>query len=209
MGAMKNVDAVVFDEETIQKELVNFISGFNMLDMAEVQGMAAHIQAKSFAKGTVVLQEGAKNQSCFFVLKGLLRQYKLVDGVEITTQFFMEGEAAVLFTEYLNQASSNSSVVCAEDCILIIGTPGEEDVMYEQFPKLQQITRQMVERDLAKTQDALARYVALSPLERYEYLLKEKPSLVQRVPQHQLASYIGITPESLSRIRKRLSDASR
>lgn len=206
---MPNDSAIIFSEEIIQGELISFISKFNVLEPAEVKEMATHIQVKAFHKGAVLLCEGKKTQSCFFVLKGLLRQYHLVDGIEKTIRFFEEEEAAVLFTEYMSQAASNSTLVCVEDSILIIGSPEEEGVMYEQFPKLQQITRLMVERDLARTQDVLTRFVALSPMERYEYLLKEKHSLVQRVPQHQLASYIGITPESLSRIRKRMTDASR
>ncbi len=199
----------VFSEAMIQQELISFISKFNVLEPEEIKEMAAHMHAKAFAKGTVLLSEGKKTESCFFVLKGLLRQYYTIDGIEKTTRFFEEEEAAVLFTEYINQTASNSTLVCAEDSMLIIGSPEEEGAMYEQFPKLQQITRLMVERDLAKTQDALTRFVALSPIERYKYLLNEKPSLVQRAPQHQLASYIGITPESLSRIRKRMTDTSR
>jgi CRP-like cAMP-binding protein len=199
----------VFSEAVVQQELISFISKFNVLEPAEIEEMAAHIHAKAFTKGSVLLREGKKTASCFFVLKGLLRQYHITDGIEKTTRFFEEEEAAVLFTEYMSQTASNSTLVCAEDSILIIGSPEEEGAMYEQFPKLQQITRLMVERDLAKTQDALTRFISLSPIERYEYLLKEKPSLVQRAPQHQLASYIGITPESLSRIRKRMTDTSR
>jgi len=88
---------------------------------------------------------------------------------------------------------------------LIVGNFHLEQAMYEQFPKLQAITRSMMEHDFGRTQEALARFITSSPEERYVHLLTTRPELVQRVPQHQLASYLGVTPESLSRIRKRMA----
>ena len=77
--------------------------------------------------------------------------------------------------------------------------------MYETFPKLEIITRMMMEQDLGKSQDAMANFITSSPEERYLNLQKTRPDLLQRVPQHQLASFLGVTPESLSRIRNRMA----
>ena len=76
--------------------------------------------------------------------------------------------------------------------------------LYERFPKLATLTRKMMEEDFGKTQDQFSRFMTSSAEERYVYLLENNPQLLQRVPQHQLASYLGITPESLSRIKNRL-----
>lgn len=75
--------------------------------------------------------------------------------------------------------------------------------MYTRFPKLLEITRNIMEQDFGKTQEAFSRFISASPEERYLQLMESRPELFQRVPQHQIASYLGMTAESLSRIRKR------
>ena len=76
--------------------------------------------------------------------------------------------------------------------------------MYEKFPQLESLNRALGEAIMAKNQNTFAEYKIESPEERYLTLLKNRPDLVQRAPQHQIASYLGIKPESLSRIRKRI-----
>jgi CRP-like cAMP-binding protein len=94
--------------------------------------------------------------------------------------------------------------VCLEDCVLLAGDLGQEQGMYEAFPQLELITRRMMAEDFGEMQQQWAVFMTRSPEERYLHLLGARPDLLQRVPQHQLASYLGVTPESLSRIRRRL-----
>ena len=72
------------------------------------------------------------------------------------------------------------------------------------MPRMETLNRMGVEMELQKSQEALADYILTSPEERYLNLLQTRPDLLDRVPQYQLASYLGVTPESLSRIRKRI-----
>lgn len=193
-------------EQLKKKELLQFIAGFDSLSADEVQTLAECIKVGFFTKGTLLFKEGNICNKCFFVLNGCLRQYLISDnGVEKTIQFYTEKQAAVFFTDYMQQAETNSNLVCVEDTIAIIGEPGSEIEMYEKFPKLEQITRLIMEQSLGEMQDFLSQFISSSPKARYNNLLKTRPELVQRVPQHQLASYLGITPESLSRIRKRIA----
>lgn len=184
--------------------LISFISKFESLTDEEIAIIADNIQVQSVKKGTILVKEGQICEACYFVLKGCLRQYVIVDGTEKTTQFYTEEQAAVLFSSYLNQQKSESYLSCVEDSVLIVGETGRETEMYKEFPKLEQITRMMMEQNLGKSQDELTRFITNSPEERYLYLLKTRPELFQRVPLNQLASYIGVTPESFSRIRKRI-----
>lgn len=194
-------------ENRLKSELVSFLSNIPELSKNDVDLLAENIPVKFFKKGTVLVKEGDVCNKCFFVLKGCLRQYLIINGVDKTTQFYTENQAAVFFTSFTNKIKSESHLSCVEDCILIVGEPGSEEEMNEQIPILGQITRKMMEQDFGKTQDELSYFIASSPEERYLNLIKTKPDLLQRVPQHQLASYIGISPESLSRIRKRLLKA--
>ncbi|GAA3313827.1 hypothetical protein GCM10020331_004850 [Ectobacillus funiculus] len=76
--------------------------------------------------------------------------------------------------------------------------------MYNNYSQLETMTRKMMEISLSEIQDEFAEFIRSSPEERYKAILKKRPQLVQRVPQHQLASFLGMTPESLSRIKKRM-----
>jgi len=190
----------------MEDELLKYISKFSSLTTEEAQQIAENIKVKTFKKGTVLIKAGEFYDFCFFVLKGCVRQYYLKNGAEKTTSFFTEEQAVVNFySDSQERAPVNYYLSCVEDCVLIIGESGSEIEMYQKFPKLEAITRMMVEQDFGKTQQAFATFIVSSPEERYLNLLDTRPDLLQRTPQHQLASYLGITPESLSRIRKRVS----
>ena len=188
-----------------RETLLSFLGTFDTLSADDVRVIADQILVRSFHKGDVLVQEGDLVTQCYFVLKGCLRQFRLLDGVEKTTEFYTEEQAAVFFTSQNSQTRSDSYLTCVEDTVVIVGEMGDEAEMYQQFPVLAEITRQMVERDFGRTQDRLANFMVSTPESRYLHLLQTRPNLLQRVPQHQLASYLGVTPESLSRIRKRIT----
>jgi CRP-like cAMP-binding protein len=163
------------------------------------------LNIKTIKRGTILVQEGAVSTLCYYILKGCVRQYVLEDGIEKTTAFYTENQAVVPFQTYLKGKPSNHFTVCLEDVTAIVGNPEEEKEMYRKFPNLESLTRTMVEQDFGKTQEEFANFVTSSPEKRYLDLMKNRPDLIQRVPQHQIASYLGVTPESLSRIRRRLA----
>lgn len=184
--------------------LQQLLCSFGDLSKEENALLGELMVTREVSKGTVLVRQGEVCQECFFVLKGCLRQYRLVDGVEHSLQFYTENQAVTLFTSYTCKTPSDSSLVSLEDACVLVGEPERDARLFEQFPQLENITRSMMAQDLGKVQDALSAFRISSPEERYLELLNKRPELLQRVPQHQLASYIGVTPESLSRIRKRL-----
>lgn len=188
----------------IKNTLREFLRGFPGLSAEEQELVLNALVANVYAKGTLLVKPGDIRHPCFFVLRGCLRQYVLDNGLEKTIQFYTENETATLFSSFTGQAPSTSFLECSEESLLIVGEFGSEREMYQKIPALERITRGMMEQDFGKTQESLSRFITSSPEERYLYLQKNKPGLLQRVPQHQLASYIGVTPESLSRIRKRI-----
>ena len=95
--------------------------------------------------------------------------------------------------------------MCFEDTILVELSEEMQDTIVQQIPDLKGPCRKFSERLLAKNQETLEKHKTLSPDQYYLQLVKERPELIQRVPQHHIATYLGIRPESLSRIRGRLN----
>ncbi|SDL48461.1 cAMP-binding domain of CRP or a regulatory subunit of cAMP-dependent protein kinases [Catalinimonas alkaloidigena] len=188
----------------MKHELIEFLASFPVLQGEDLEAIAELIPVKRFRKGTLLLQEGEVPTQCFFVLKGCVRQYCILDGTEKTTAFFTEQNGTISSSHYVNQKPSDQYLVCVEDSLLICGDAEHDAQNYEKFPVLQALTSQMLEKELNETKDHFSRFITSSPEQRYLDLQKNRPDLLHRVPQHQIASYLGITPESLSRIRKRL-----
>ena len=188
----------------MEDELSDLFSKFPSLNKDEIKAISENIIIRSVKKGTILLKEGTISKECYSVLKGCIRKYYIKDGEEKTTAFFTEGDAVASFSSYINQTPSNHYLVCTEDCSLTVGTKGKDAEMCLKFPKLEPIIRSEMEKNAGKAQEEHSLLIISSPEERYLNLLENRPKLLNRVPQHQIASYLGIKPESLSRIRKRI-----
>lgn len=188
----------------MKETLATFISKFNVFTEEEIQAIVDNTKVEFFKKGTVILKEGEVCTKCYFVLSGCVRQYQLVDGEEKTNAFFLAEEAAVLYKSYLNKLPSDHYLSCVEDSVLITGTREEEEKLHLQYPKLSHMVHTLMQQDYSKIEERLTALINYNPEERYLMLMQTQPELMNRVPLHQLASYIGVTPESFSRIRKRV-----
>ena len=186
-------------------EVKQLISGFPTLNKQEVDAITKSIVAREFKKGTILLKEGQVSKECYSVLKGCVRQYHLDEGEEKTTALFTEGDAVVPFRSYIDDLPSKHYLVCVENCTLTVGNKEKESQICQEFPILKDIIREELEKNMAKAQEQYAFFVSSSPEKRYLNLIENRPDLVNRVPLHQIASYLGIKPESLSRIRKRIT----
>ena len=184
--------------------LQEYLAQFPELEAADRATLVELLRVEAFEKGRLLIAAGTVADTCYMILQGCVRQYHLQDGLEITTAFYTEGQAVVAFTSYTTGEPCAHAFACVEDCLLIVGHRDQEQVFYNRFPKLGLLTRVMVGQDFGRQQEAFASFIAASPEQRYQHLLDTRPDLLRRAPQHQIASYLGVTPESLSRIRKRL-----
>jgi CRP-like cAMP-binding protein len=183
--------------------LIDYVSQIAPLADAEIQTIIELVKVKAYKKGKFLVKEGQISKTCFFVLQGCVRQYFLMDGEEKTTHFFTEGMPVSSTFSYDNKPVK-FYLVCNEDTTLVEGRPEDEQNFFQQMPRMETLSRMGVEKELQKSQEVLADYITSSPEERYLNLLQTRPDLLDRVPQYQLASFLGVTPESLSRIRKRI-----
>ena len=162
------------------------------------------IVIRKFKKGDHLLKAGGYGNSSYSIISGCVRQYYLMDGEEKTTFFYTEGQSIFCSLNGTQNTKSRHYLSCVEDSTLTVLTREAEAKLFAHIPKLQEMSRQSLKEELAIYQEMLATYITTTPEERYANLMNDRPDLLNRVPQYQLASYLGVKPESLSRIRKRI-----
>lgn len=188
--------------------LFDFISKYISLTEDEKNEILSLDVFRSVKKGTILLKQGQESKDEYFVLKGCIRKYYIINGEEKTTAFFTEMEPLTPHCA-INNAPSEYFISCVEDTILTVANIELGVELFNQFPKFQIMCRVLSEELLAKQQINFDEFKTSSPEQRYLNLLQKRPDLIQRVPQHQLASYLGIKPESLSRLRARILEKNK
>lgn len=187
----------------MQNILFDFIGKYMTLTEEEKEAIVAYDIFNVYPKNAMLLKEGQYSDESYFVLSGCIRCYYMVDGEEKTTAFYTESE---VFSPacVTNKNASEYNVSCVEDSIIAVSTTDMEQDSFDKYPRLQELCRLVAEDLLAKKQEEYDIFKITNPEQRYLKLLETRPDLFQRVPQYQMASYLGITPQSLSRMRKRL-----
>ena len=153
-----------------------------------------------------LVEEGQTARELYFINRGCLRFYYNREGDEVTGFIFTEGLFATSLDSFLQQEPSSQVIETLEDCELLVIRHDKLQQLYEHSVNFQVFGRRLAEQRLVNAQRILSSYILDSPEERYQKLVATQPEWLQRVPQHYLASFLGITPVSLSRIRKRISE---
>ena len=156
-------------------------------------------------KKFTLVEEGQVARELYFINRGCLRFYYNRDGDEITGFIFLENMFATALDSFLQQEPSAQIVETLEDCELLVISYSALQQLYDYSTNFQIFGRKLAEQRLVNAQRILSSYILDSPEERYRKLLATQPEWLLRVPQHYIASFLGITPVSLSRIRKRMT----
>lgn len=183
--------------------IVKFLSQYIELTNEEITILSNQNFIQSYEKGTILLSEGQIAKECYFILQGCISSYYLVDGDVKVTDFFTESQP-ITPVSYTTKKPSDYYLKCLENCIISIGTPESSAELLRKLPRLAALGANIMEDQLANQRMKYDDFIKLSPEDRYQNLQKTSPNLLNRVPQYLIASYLGIKPESLSRIRKRL-----
>lgn len=165
------------------------------------------LEYKTFSKKTIILHAGEKCNFESFVVKGCLRKYYIdPNGHEVIVQFAVEDSwiGDISFSIYENNPSQ-VFIETLEDCELLTFTPEAKEILFEKAPRFERAFRILMQRNLAVTQNRLFNTIAKTATEKYVEFLQQYPSLPQRVAQHYIASYLGISAEFLSKVRTRLA----
>lgn len=191
-----------------ESQLLNFRKTLEQiipLSDAEWQIISGKFNLMEAPKRTQLTKEGQIATSIYFINKGLLRIFYTKEDVEITGFIFSEGLFASCYESFLLQTKSNQTLETLEDCVLLAIDYYSLQTLYKEVPALHIIARVVAEQRFINGQRILSSHLLDSPEERYRQFSNQYPGLLMRVPQHIIASYLGITPVSLSRIRNRIS----
>lgn len=186
-------------------KIIEFISRYVSLTDEEAEIIKSQNLIESYEKGTILLSEGDYAKDCYFVLSGCVRRYYIDNGEEKTTEFYTEFHT-INPVSYINEEPSDYYLSCLEDCILALGDEQRNQELLQKVPKLNQMVMKMSGELLAAKQISFDEFKKLKPEMRYRKLIEAQPNLFQRVPLYHIASFLGITPVSLSRMRKRIMD---
>lgn len=153
---------------------------------------------------SVLLEAGEVSTNIFIVKSGCLRAWYNADGKDVTFQFFMSGQPIASFESLVNATPSEYSIetLLASEIYVIRGTDFKN--WLESHPEYHLRGIYFALERLSSYQKLFLSRIKDTPQERYEALLQEHPEIITRIPQHYIASYLGITPVSLSRIRRRI-----
>jgi CRP-like cAMP-binding protein len=184
--------------EALIKNLTRFIS----LSEEEAQAACALFSYRKFRKHQFILQEGDVAYHETFILKGLTRTYEIdAKGGEHIVQFGIEDWWVGDLYSFLSGQPTKYNIDCIEDTEVLQITREQQEILFQKVPKLERHFRIMIQNAYVASVTRIAGTLAKSAMERYRDFIEAYPHIEQRVPNHQIASYLGITPQSLSRIR--------
>lgn len=185
-------------------ELKKFINEYVQLPPEEMDNILSKFKRKIIKKNEFVLQQGEICSDLIFVQSGCLRLYYLQDEVEVSVWFALKHSSAIEIYSFISETPTNYFLQAIEETEILYLPKTALNKLYETYPKMQEMMRKFWEDVILHL---LQRFTALqrdSAEQRYLDLLN-KPALLQTIPQKYLASFIGVTPTSLSRIKKNIS----
>jgi CRP-like cAMP-binding protein len=185
-------------------QLRQYLSRFIQLTDEEFHAFTGMLTLRKLKRKELFFREGQVCTQVAFINSGCLRYYYVVDGEEHTGQFFFENSFYTDYESFLAQKPSAQNIEALEKTNLLLLARKDLYTLYDQNPKFERFGRLMAENAYLGLRHRNTQLLNLSPEERYLELLRERPKVIQRIPQHYIASYLGIQAPSLSRIRKRI-----
>jgi CRP-like cAMP-binding protein len=162
-------------------------------------------ETHTFKAKTILLNSGQICEHSYFVNSGILRSFNINDNiVEHILTFACEGWWIGDMYSLISQKPGNLFIEVLEDAEIVMLSKENQEFLYAEIPKLERFFRILTENSLVANQERLMDNLSLSAEERFEKFRTKYPTLLQKIPQKQIASYIGVTPEFFSKMKSKL-----
>jgi CRP-like cAMP-binding protein len=186
------------------QRLLDTIESIIPLSTTERDIVISLFKEKAYKKGDFFLADGQICKQVGFVTKGLLRYYINHDGEDKTYDFAQENNFVCNYESFIPRAPSTKNIQALEDCEILQISYDDLQLFYKSISQAERFGRVVIEQVFIQTLQDLSSFYTDTPELRYEKMLKKHPDLLQRMSQYHIASYVGVKPQSLSRIRKRI-----
>lgn len=186
------------------QQILQRLSQFISLNPEEQDHFISKLQVREFKRKELILMEGQVCRYSYFINYGCLRYFYNVDGQENTAQFFFENGWYTDYESFLSGKPSKQNIETLEKSQMLLLSAKDMQQLYLDIPKFERFGRIMAENAFLGVRKRSEMLENQTAEERYLSLMKERPKVFERIPQHYIASYLGIKPPSLSRIRKRI-----
>jgi len=188
--------------------LLSSIQQYIPLSSRDAEVTLSLFKRKTIEKGDYLLKEREICRQLYFIEKGLLRYFMNDDGSDITHFFAAENDFACNYESLLKNSPSRKNIQAIEETTIWTISQSDLDLFYKQIEHGERFGRLLMEKELLNTISRFLEHYTHSPEQRYQDFLTQFSALQQRIPQYYIASYVGVQPPSLSRIRKRMANLS-
>lgn len=182
--------------------LLKSLCKYIIMNTEEAEIVQSLFTCKKYRRRQYILQEGDVARHETFIRQGLTRTYEVDEkGQEHVVQFGLEDWWVGDLYSFLSEVPTKYNIDCLEDTEVLQITKPNLELLYQRVPKMERHFRIIIQNAFIAATSRVASTLTKSAVERYDEFISKYPQIEQRVPNHQIASYLGITPQSLSRIR--------
>jgi CRP/FNR family transcriptional regulator, anaerobic regulatory protein len=183
------------------EDILKFLDAIYPLSEPSKNYFASTLKLRKVAKKEYLLKAGHVCRNIFFVKKGIVRCFYINKSIEVSSWFMKEGDIIISVESFFQQKPSKENVQALEDCTVYSMEYPELQYLYKNYMETNYIGRVLTEKYYTLSEQRISSLRMPLISDRYQYLMKNHPDLIQRVPSKYIASYLRVTEQSLSRIR--------
>ena len=188
----------------MQNAFINYFNKLLPLKDEEIVYLKDNVPILDFQKDEHLLRTGEVSSAFYFVIEGIVRMYYLVDGKDKTTYFYHKDDFVSSYESFTKQVPSKHYLQAVKPTSVAVFNAKIVVDILSRFPRFDMLSRLIMEQELGIYQKILASFITMDAEQRYCELILNNPRLFQNIPQYHIATYLGVSPETLSRIKGRV-----
>lgn len=185
------------------ENLIRFVQNVLPISTEKAVDIASYFKETEILKNQFLLQEGKVSNDYIFLLEGFIRSYTFdTEGNDITTNFYSRNQVVLEVSSFFNRTPSQESFQALNDCKGLIINYEQMQILFHSIPEFREFGRKVLVQHITALKQRMLSMINQTAEQRYENLMLTKPEILQNAPLKNIATYLGITDTSLSRIRK-------